>query len=95
MQEKSNMERRDVYYAGRVQGVGFRYTAARIAAGLDVGGFVCNLPDGRVHLAAEGRPGEIDRLLCAVEDAMGANIRNVQVDRKKPTGAFREFTIRP
>ena len=47
---------REVYYAGNVQGVGFRYTARCAAAGLDVTGFVRNLPDGRVHLVVEGPP---------------------------------------
>ena len=46
-------EQREIYYSGRVQGIGFRYTARSIAAGRRVTGFVRNLPDGRVHLIVE------------------------------------------
>ena len=35
-----------VRYTGRVHGVGFRYTACRIAASFPVAGYVRNLPDG-------------------------------------------------
>jgi len=41
--------------SGRVQGVGFRWFAMKRAAELDIGGWVANLPDGRVEVAAEGR----------------------------------------
>ena len=43
-----------VYYSGRVQGVGFRFTAAGIARSHGVSGFVSNLSDGRVELTLEG-----------------------------------------
>ena len=46
------MAARQVFYTGRVQGVGFRYTAKRIANEFDVVGWVKNLPDGRVELQA-------------------------------------------
>lgn len=48
-----------VFFSGRVQGVGFRQTCKRIAAGLDVGGYVRNLADGRVELWIEGSPEQI------------------------------------
>ena len=42
--------RKQVWFEGRVQGVGFRYKAHQIATAYDVAGFVKNLDDGRVHL---------------------------------------------
>ena len=42
------------FFSGRVQGVGFRYTAERIAEDFPITGFVRNLPDGRVELLVEG-----------------------------------------
>jgi acylphosphatase len=58
--------RKRVLYAGRVQGVGFRYTACGIARGFPVAGHVRNLPDGRVELVAEGEPAEVAAFLAAV-----------------------------
>lgn len=88
------MERCEAYFSGRVQGVGFRYTACRVAAGLNVAGWVCNLPDGRVRLVAEGPPGELDRLLVGIRQEMGARIRDVLERRGPATGEFSGFTIR-
>ena len=48
----------EVTYRGRVQGVGFRYTARTVAAGYAVQGFVRNLPDGGVQLVVEGAADE-------------------------------------
>ena len=49
-----------IFYAGRVQGVGFRYTVRAVANGFEVTGMVRNLPDGRVELAAEGAGDELE-----------------------------------
>ena len=57
------MIRETVYFEGRVQGVGFRMTTARLAKNHDVAGVVKNLPDGRVQLIAEGGAGVVRCLL--------------------------------
>ena len=46
--------RKHFYFSGRVQGVGFRYQATRLARGLGLTGWVMNLWDGRVELEAQG-----------------------------------------
>ncbi|MGC4004296.1 MAG: acylphosphatase [Pirellulales bacterium] len=48
-----------VLYSGRVQGVGFRASTAAIAEGFAVGGYVRNLPDGRVEAVVEGPTDEV------------------------------------
>ena len=86
--------RREVYYSGRVQGVGFRYTARRIATRFDVTGFVKNLHDGRVQLVAEGDAAELGRFLDAVDAELGYYIVRKQENVASATGRFRDFDIR-
>lgn len=87
-------QRREVYYSGRVQGVGFRYTARHLARLHQVTGFVRNLSDGRVELVAEGPPAEIDRFLSAVREEMGHHIRDVDQRSAPANGEFGGFEIR-
>jgi len=88
--------RRRVYYSGRVQGVGFRYTAQRLAHEHAVTGFVRNLPDGRVELVVEGAPGAVEGLLAAIRRQMHGYIHDLQVVNEPPDDPpLAEFTIRP
>jgi acylphosphatase len=68
------LERRRVHYEGRVQGVGFRYTAARLAPGFGVSGSVRNLPDGRVELEAQAEPDRLRAFLAAIRGELGSRI---------------------
>jgi len=86
-------EARRVLYSGRVQGVGFRYTARRIAQQRAVSGFVRNLDDGRVELVVEGASGEIDALLAEIAEAMSDYIRDVKMDAIPATGRYASFEI--
>jgi len=54
-----------VFYEGRVQGVGFRFTVKELAAGFDVTGYARNLPDGRV----QGSEQEVDAFLQAIRES--------------------------
>jgi acylphosphatase len=73
-----------VHYSGRVQGVGFRWTAANLAKDFAVAGYVQNLPDGRVRLEAQGERVEVLGLLAAIDDAMAGNIRGKDVAEHEP-----------
>lgn len=84
----------EVHYSGRVQGVGFRYNAERIAKGFEVTGFVQNLPDGRVRLVAEGERAVLKRFLDAVAESMSANIESANYVEHAFTGAFSRLEIR-
>ena len=65
------------YVSGRVQGVGFRFFAERMAASLGVGGYVRNLFDGRVEVYAIGSAEQLD----AVKNALRRGPRMADVDR--------------
>ena len=94
MIEGTNEQRREVFYAGQVQGVGFRFTARSIASRFAVAGWVKNLPDGRVRLQVEGKPAELDRFLGELAAAMSGNIEDVEIRALPIQGAGPGFEIR-
>jgi acylphosphatase len=68
------------YYAGDVQGVGFRATAAHVARRHPlVRGWVRNLVDGRVELLADGPAPAVEVFLADVRDRMAAHIETEEV----------------
>jgi acylphosphatase len=93
MEPQPECERRVIHYSGRVQGVGFRYTARSIARQFAVAGYVRNLSDGRVELVVEGRPEEVGGLLREIRAEMGRHIRDVQETTLRPTGEFDGFQV--
>jgi acylphosphatase len=95
-QPATNRSRRrlTVHYSGRVQGVGFRYTARTVAVGFDLTGTIRNLPDGRVELVAEGESAELDAFRAAILDAgLAGFIRDEQISWMEATNEFRGFEI--
>lgn len=58
--------RKHFYFSGRVQGVGFRYQATRLARSLGLTGYVRNLWDGRVELEAQGEESRVWDLVSAL-----------------------------
>jgi acylphosphatase len=75
-----------VIYEGRVQGVGFRFTAVELAAGHAVAGWVRNLPTGEVELVAEGEADQVDGFLSALGERMAGNIARTTIKELSPTG---------
>ena len=82
------------YFTGHVQGVGFRYAALKAAMEFEVAGFVTNLPDGRVHLEAEGAPQEVDAFIAAVHERMHGHVRKVERHTSVRAAQFSGFSIR-
>ena len=82
-----------VFYSGRVQGVGFRYTATEIASRFRVTGWVRNLPDGRVELLAEGDSAEVSEFLAAVRDRFQGKIHAEDRSPCPATGKYADFHI--
>ena len=83
-----------IFYSGRVQGVGFRYTVKTVASGFEVSGTVRNLPDGRVELVAEGSSAELKAFQEAIREAgLAGFIRDEQVAWSDAAGGLRGFEI--
>ena len=89
------MTGRHVFYEGRVQGVGFRWTTKNLARGYDVTGSVRNLPDGRVELLVSGELDEVEAFLEAIaESDLKSHIKNVDT-RAIPPLNVSGFEIAP
>ena len=72
---------------GVVQGVGFRWACAREAEAAGVRGWVRNLPDGAVEIAAEGEPDAVRRLVeWAQTGPRHASVSRVDVLEEAPEG---------
>jgi acylphosphatase len=83
-----------VFYSGRVQGVGFRYTVQSITPGFEVAGTVRNLDDGRVELIVEGEREELDAFRQAIrESGLGRLIQREDEIFGPAAGGFRGFEI--
>lgn len=89
-------ERRlDATVRGRVQGVGFRVHAARLASELGLTGWVANDATGSVRCVAEGPPERLEVLLASLrEGPFGADVDRVDVAWSTPTGDLGTFQIR-
>ena len=58
--------RKHIVFHGRVQGVGFRYTAKYLAQSLELTGWVRNEYDGTVTMEVQGREARINKLLVGL-----------------------------
>ena len=87
-------QRIHVLYTGTVQGVGFRFTAERIASRLGVTGFVKNLPDGNVEVVCEGERGSLEEFLGGMRENMRGYISDSQVEWGAAREEFSSFEIR-
>jgi acylphosphatase len=87
-------QRVTVFYSGRVQGVGFRFSVRDLATGFDVTGTVRNLDDGRVELIAEGTREEIEAFRDAIrQSGLGPMIRDEGVFWSPAQGNVHGFAI--
>lgn len=85
---------RQVFYEGRVQGVGFRFTLKSLARGYEVIGWVRNLPDGRVEMQLTGEREEVEGFLEAIaESELKSHIRSVEAHPAPPLAGVRGFEI--
>lgn len=72
-----------VRFVGRVQGVGFRWTAAMVARGLDVTGWVRNEPDGSVTAEIQGEPSHVGAFFSRMLEEMSRGGRaGYTIDRR-------------
>ena len=84
------MTRVHVVVSGRVQGVGFRWFCREEALGRGLGGWVRNLPDGRVEAVFEGEPDAVDAAVAwCRRGPRGAEVEQVEATTEEPRGEGR------
>ena len=82
-----------VFVSGDVQGVGFRWYCRSEASSRGIGGFVRNVPDGRVEAVFEGDPESVDAMVewCR-HGPPSAHVRGIEATEEHPSGE-REFIV--
>ena len=87
--------RAQAIYKGRVQGVGFRFTAQRYANEIGITGYVKNLCGGQVEIVVEGEKKKVETFLEKIKKGpLSRYIDDVEIHYSEYTGAFRDFHIR-
>ena len=84
---------RHILFLGVVQGVGFRFTARRIAQRYELVGFVRNCPDGRVEMLVQGPAENITDCLQEIQRAFVGYIRNTKIEGALPETKYNSFEI--
>jgi acylphosphatase len=80
---------------GRVQGVGFRYFTEAAAAREGLHGWVRNLPDGRVEIAAEGDAEALQRFEWHVRHGPPhARVEHIDIEDMPPGGHTSGFSVK-
>ena len=79
---------------GRVQGVGYRYSAAREALRLRINGWVRNTDDGDVEIWAEGKRESLDLFLSWLRRGpQFSRVDSVEKKNSEPRG-YADFTVK-
>ncbi len=94
-QKPAGRARLHLIISGRVQGVGFRFSAYDEAKDLALAGWVRNIPGGEVEIVAEGSKENLQMLAAwARLGPPSAHVTEVHEDWLDSTGEFTEFRIR-
>jgi len=87
------MVAKQIVFTGHVQGVGFRFTAHRMANRHQLAGFVRNLRDGSVEMVAQGSAGDIDDCIGDIKESFPGYVREVFINDIPPDPKYTIFKI--
>ena len=88
------MIRYHLRFTGRVQGVGFRWTATRAANVLGLTGWVYNAWDGSVEMEIQGDEQSIDQMIAAINRGRFIEIDNIEKERIPVVEDERDFNVK-
>ena len=89
------LTRKHVFVAGKVQGVGFRWSARYRACELGLTGWVCNLPGRRVELCFQGEQQAVDKMedWCRAGPPF-SRVTGISVSEDAPVEGETDFEVR-
>lgn len=87
-------KRMHILYSGRVQGVGFRFTAESAAIQSGIQGWVKNLGDGRVEIMAEAEEEALKDFLNKIRQSFSRYIQDEDLRWSEAVEEFQDFQIR-
>lgn len=88
-------ENRKLHIQGKVQGVGFRFFATRVARRLGLRGWIQNNRDGSVEALVEGEAEKIDQWLEELrEGPRYAEVTKIDQERREFSGRLGEFDVK-
>ncbi len=87
-------KRLHLYFSGRVQGVGFRFTALELARHNCLKGWVKNLSDGRVEVLAEGEEEDLNSFLKSLKEEFKLHLADIEPAEFTSIGEFNNFQIK-
>jgi len=82
-----------IIFTGRVQGVGFRFTARRAASRRQLTGFVRNVPNGAVEMLAQGRSEDIDDCIQDLKEYFAGYLKETRIEEIPPDPKYSDFKI--
>lgn len=82
-----------VVYSGRVQGVGFRWTAQNIAQAMGIAGRVKNLSNGGVEIVAEAEEDTLKDYLSRIEGNFDSYIEHKDIRWQEAGGYLNDFKV--
>ena len=82
-----------VYFSGKVQGVGFRFTAQHFAQNLGLTGWVRNLHDERVEMEVQGPLSRLRLLMDQLQSTPPIRIECYDVDELPIKPEEKRFSI--
>lgn len=88
-------ETRHIRIHGKVQGVGYRFYATRVARRLGLKGWIQNLRDGSVEAMVEGEGPTIDEWITEIKEGPRyAEVVRIDQERRDNAGPLDDFDVK-
>lgn len=82
-----------ITFKGRVQGIGFRFTALSIASRCQLTGIVRNLGNGTVEMFAQGAAEDIDDCVNDINESFPDSISDTTIENASYNPQYEDFRI--